>query len=68
MATAVVETDSVDTTPSIEIPEEDQENTGTSLADSTVEEIAALEQRLLEPVSYTHLDVYKRQSPDSLKR
>ena len=51
MATAVVETDSVDTTPSIEIPEEDQENTGTSLADSTAEEIAALEQRLLEQTS-----------------
>ena len=51
MAVAIVETDSADTTPSIEIPEEDQENTGTSLADSTAEEIAALEQRLLEQTS-----------------
>lgn len=51
MAATVVETDPADTTPSIEIPEEDQENTGTSLADSTAEEIAALEQRLLEQTS-----------------
>lgn len=50
-ATVAVETDSADTTPSTEMLEEDQESTGTSLADSTAEEIAALEQRLLEQTS-----------------
>ena len=50
-ATVAVETDSADTTLSTEILEEDQESSGTSLADSTAEEIPALEQRLLEQTS-----------------
>lgn len=50
-ATVAGETDSADTTLSTEILEEDQESSGTSLADSTAEEIAALEQRLLEQTS-----------------
>ena len=51
MALAVLETAPADTTPSIEISEEDQENTGTSMSDSTAEKIAALEHRLLEHTS-----------------